>query len=206
LEVKKLGEEGYNFAALGFSLSYKSTVERSKEVMPKYAFGKDGEDKFLESIILWMDVRAPRFWWSEADTYRIATKQSESTMHCLAKKHLVQNDFEHPIDWNYLIVLNKEIDSFKTKEIPIDKLKNDLPDGYLQRRIWCMSYKEFRHIYNQRLGHRLPQWKVFYSSVLETLEHPEFIVNPQQEKNEINYHLRWSKYWKNKFYRIGKIK
>ena len=73
MEVIKLEECGYKWAALGFSLSYKSTIERTMQILPKYAFSKPGEAKFLESIYLWLDVTAPRFFWQEADTYIFAT-------------------------------------------------------------------------------------------------------------------------------------
>jgi hypothetical protein len=180
LEVRKLKETGYEEALLGFSLSYRSTLERTAEILPKYAFGKSGEDKFLESMIIWLDVQMPRTWWSEADTYRLTTKQSESTMHTLCKRFLVQEDFEKPIWQPYLDYLNNRIVQYRNKEIGIDDIKYDLPEGYLQRRIWCMSYKEFRHIYNQRIDHRLPPWKYFCKTVLESLEHPEFVIKGEK--------------------------
>jgi hypothetical protein len=183
LEVLKLKEEGYKEAVLGFSLSYRSTLERTESILAKYAFGKSGENKFLESIYIWLDVNAPRFWWSEADTYRLSTKQSESTMHFLCKQHLTQNNFEYSIEYDYLDFLNNRIDLYKEKIISIAEVKNALPEGYLQRRIWCMNYKCFRNIYEQRITHRLPQWQFFCNIVLRSLEHPEFILqNYDKEK------------------------
>lgn len=181
MKVVKLGEAGYEWAAFGFSLSYNSEIDRTKMILPQYAFGIPGENKFLESIILWIDITAPRFFWSEGDTYRISTKQSESTMHTLCKKKLTQFNFEYPIYHSTLENLNKDIDRYKVssgkkKIFYLHKIKNNLPDGFLQRREWCFSYKELQNIYNQRHKHKLRQWHIFLDGLISQLEHPEFII------------------------------
>lgn len=177
MHVNILSEHGYEEAILGFSLSYNTSIERTQQILPKYAFGVPGESKFLESIVIWMDVTAPRFWWQEADTYRISTKQSESTMHTLCKKPLSQDNFEYPIVEDYLNDLNIFLQGFRDKipEFSIQRLKNHLPEGFLQRRIWCMSYKTLQNIYNQRKNHRLPQWHFFLDEVMKQVQHPEFV-------------------------------
>jgi hypothetical protein len=177
MQVRLLSEHGYEESALGFSLSYNTSIERAKELFPKYAFKQGGENKFLESMIIWVDVTAPRFWWQEADTYRISTKQSESTMHTLCKSELSEEDFEYPIGKDYLLKLNEYITLFKNDEnfVPIEKIKNILPEGFLQRRIWLISYKTLQNMYNQRKSHRLPQWKIFLDKVLRGILYPEFI-------------------------------
>jgi hypothetical protein len=179
MEVIKLKEAGYEEAVLGFSLSYNSTIERAKELLPKYAFSKPGENKFLESIQVWLDINAPRFWWQEFDTYRVGiTKQSESTMHTLTKKEVTQADFEMEIPWyivenlNYL--LNRYRQDGKEEEMFV-RIKTNLPEGFLQRRIVNTNYKCLQNIYNQRFNHRLPQWKYFCNELLIQLDHPEFI-------------------------------
>lgn len=58
MNVLKLNECGYEESALGFSLSYNSTIDRAKELFPTYAFKGNGESKFLESIYIWVDVNA----------------------------------------------------------------------------------------------------------------------------------------------------
>jgi hypothetical protein len=177
MEVKIIKECGYEEAVLGFSLSYNSNLERVEQILPRYAFGIPGENKFLESIYIWIDVNAPRFWWSESDTYRLSSKNSESTMHTLGKRLLNQKDFEYPIQVSYLSWLNDIFQLYKEKKISIDQVKNELPEGFLQRRIWCMNYKCLQNIYNQRHNHRLPQWHYFCDTILSQIQHPEFIVN-----------------------------
>ena len=174
MNIKVLNEAGYEAAVLGFSLSYNTSLERTKSILPKYAFGIPGENKFLESIQIWIDINAPVFWWVEFDTYRVGiTKQSESTMHTLKKSKLTRDNFEYVINFEQLDYLNAMIENGGT---PIEILKNCLPTGFLQRRIVSMNYKCLQNIYNQRHNHRLPQWKYFCSEMLKQIEHPEFII------------------------------
>lgn len=182
MNVTIMSEHGYAEAAEGFSLSYNTSIERAMTLLPLYAHKGGGESKFLESIVIWMNVNFSRSVWAEADTYRISTKQSESTMHTLAKRYAVQSDFEYPIPEDMLYHLNKTIDLYRDKKIGIEQLKNVLPEGFLQRRIWVVSYKTFQNIYQQRINHRMPQWRQFLEVSLVQLEHPEFIVKPLTNK------------------------
>lgn len=182
MEAKILKETGYQEAAYGFSLSYNTNIERVCEILPRYAFGIPGENKFLEQIIIYLDVNAPRFWWQEADTYRVGcSKQSQSTMHTICKKPLTQENFEYPIPDFYIEDLNTQITMYKTistdwkREFFVKNIKNRIPEGFLQRRVWLMSYKTFQNIYIQRATHRLPQWQYFINTILSNIEHPEFI-------------------------------
>lgn len=182
MKVNVIKECGYEEAVLGFSLSYNTSLDRVKQILPKYAFGVPGEGKFLESMMIWTDVTAPRFWWQEADTYRVGTsKQSESTMHTIMKRDLTQDDFERGISQEYLGHLNDAIQIFRSSDVANKQsiflnMKNDLPEGFLQRRIWMFSYKTLQGMYVQRIKHRLPQWQHFLDSVLSQIEHPEFII------------------------------
>ncbi len=181
-----LNEAGYEQAVQGFCLSYNSSIERAIELLPIYAFKGDGENKFLESIMLWIGVQAPRFWWQEADTYRVGTsKQSESTMHTICKRVLTQDDFEMPLEKDALENLNELIEVYKRqtdsamKNYCFRKVKNSLPEGFLQQRIWLLSYKTLQNMYKQRANHRLSQWQGFFVAILTHIEHPEFIFNAE---------------------------
>jgi hypothetical protein len=179
MKVSVISECGYEEAMLGISLSYNSTPERSKQIAESLAFKGSGHGKFLESMIVYLDVTAPRYWWQEADTYRVGTtKQSESTMHTLSKRELTIDDFEgDACDVKYLVRLNRYRNGLVKKwagyTLPV--FKGLLPEGFLQRRIWMVSYKTLQGIYIQRYNHRLPQWRVFLDTVISHLEHPEFI-------------------------------
>ena len=122
-----------------------------------------------------LDVTAPRGWWQKADTYRLSTKQSESTMHTITKRPLEQSDFEAPIYNHTLDHLNGLIEDGMWKEV-----KAELPEGFLQRRIWKVSYMTLANILVQRRNHRLPQWPYFCREVLKGVDHPELL--PKMEE------------------------
>jgi hypothetical protein len=186
MEVYKIRECGYDEAVLGFSLSYNTKPDRAKAILERYAWGIPGESKFLEMMQVWLDVTAPRYWWQEADTYRVgSTKQSESTMHTIMKADLVAGNFEDWIPEDYLSQLNDVIRQYKMSATPEYKkdlflgIKNMLPEGFLQRRIWNVSYKTLQNIIGQRMNHRLPQWKYFCFEVLAHVDRPEFLVKEE---------------------------
>jgi hypothetical protein len=185
--VKIIGEFGYEQALYGLGLSYgltsgisyeefiKNNSLLNKLSMTAFTLYKKeaGHNKFLESIQIWLDVIAPRYWWSEADTYRIGeTKQSESTMHTLLKKPFTQDMFEFPIPDDILSMLESYRNSRK-----FDLIKNILPEGFLQRRVWNLNYKVLRNIISQRRNHKLVQWKYFCDYLMNNLRYREYFVD-----------------------------
>jgi hypothetical protein len=185
MEVYLLKETGYEEAMLGISLSWASTVARAKDISIKLAFKQGGHNKFLESIMIWLDVTAPRYWWQEFDTYRVGvTKQSASTMHTITKRTLEHEDFEM-IDGVVLDYLNEYIISYQDETDPIRKkekfymIKNLLPEGFLQRRIVCMNMKTLQNMYAQRKNHKLPEWRNFFNDLFRQLDNADLIVEEQ---------------------------
>jgi hypothetical protein len=178
IDVQVLNESGFNEAIVGITLSHGASVERALEIAPKLALKDGGHNKFLESIMVWLDVRAPRYWWIQADTYRMSTKQSESTMHTILKRPLNNSDFSLPLSQPHLKYLN---DLIELKQF--EELKALLPEGFLQRRIWCLSYKTIRNIVAQRNSHKLIEWRDFCDAMVDQLGHPEFIaLGPVEER------------------------
>ena len=48
--------------------------------------------KWMRQVIVWVEITAPRYWWSEFDTYKIGTSaNSESTMHTILKAMLPES-------------------------------------------------------------------------------------------------------------------
>ena len=172
-----LSEHGYEEAALGFSLSYNTSVERAKVLMPKYAHGAaPGENKFLRIIWLWFDVDFPRLLWQESDQYKVATTTlSESTIHTLSKRQLTQEDFVVRISNTMLGAINKKIIEYNEKKINMTILKAHLPEGFLQRRIWNMNYATLQNIVCQRQSHKVKLWDEFIEKAMSSIQHPEFI-------------------------------
>lgn len=187
MKITILHESGYEPALLGLGLSHGitsdmalpldiATLDRLYYIARKLATTDGGHNKFLESIAVWLDIDAPRFWWSEFDTYRVGmTKQSESTMHTLGKRKLLQEDFEYPIEPKNLAFMNDCMaHDCENSGVNIEQAKNFLPEGFLQRRIVCTNYKALRGVILQRRNHRLPQWHIFIDA-LKGLEHSEFL-------------------------------
>jgi len=186
MEVFVTQETGWTEALFGLGLSFGITsgmtmtefTEDSEKytklftVARKLAHRQGGHNKFLESISVWLDINAPLFWWSEFDTYRVGTtKQSESTMHTLGKYGLTQKHFEFPISEDWLKRLNEAIKG----GVKLLELKNQLPTGFLQRRIVATNLKVLQNVLMQRLDHKLPQWQVFHKAVSNGVKYSEFL-------------------------------
>ena len=91
-------------------------------------------------------------------------------MHTLTKRELVQEDFEDEIPECILEELNKQI---RNKDL--ETVKTLLPESFLQRRIWCLSYKTLCNVIHQRDKHKLKQWQLFKKEIKEQIKYPEFI-------------------------------
>jgi hypothetical protein len=184
MKVEVLEEHGYDLALRGMAYSFKDRAEpvdtwwpekreRAKQRAPKLAPMEGGHNKLLESITVYIDIEAPRAWWSEFDTYRVGmTKQSESTMHTLSKRAPTKDDFEEGTP-EYMI--ETFIATWHVWKGDIHKLKMSLPEGFLQRRMVVTNYKVLKNILAQRQGHRLKLWQVFEDAILTGVQHPEFL-------------------------------
>lgn len=171
MKVNVLSEHGYFPAMLGLSLSYNQDVGKMPEVADKLKNKYGGHNKFLESIFMWVDVDAPRNWHQQADTYRLSTKQSESTEHTLLRNKITQDLFDGEIDPIFI----EKLEGWRLEK-NLRKLKDHLPESFLQRRIWCFNYMVARNIINQRKTHKMPQWKFFIDEIIKQAEHPELLT------------------------------
>ena len=185
MEVKIIEEYGYIESLYGLGLSRGITtgmsyneflqdekiINRLKGVSLRLSQKSGGHNKFLESIQVWININAPRYWWQQLDTYRIGiTKQSESTMYTLLNGLLFQSHFESPIKPHFLKTLNILI---KNKDF--DGVKNMLPEGFLQKRIVNTNYKTLQSIVIQRKNHKLPQWQMFITEIKNQIKHGELL-------------------------------
>lgn len=110
--------------------------ERDLTLMSTLIKRGDEHAKVLRGIIAYAEINAPRFWWVEMDTYRIGSERlsSESTMHIQGR-------------------------GLSTEELV--KMKSELTEGTMQKRVQYFSYQALRRIYQQRRNHRLPHWHIF---------------------------------------------
>jgi hypothetical protein len=171
IHVRVIEEAGYNSAMLGLSFNKNQNADNMFNVAKKLAPLDLGHNKFLEQIYVWVEVNAPRYWWQEADTFRLSSKSSQSTMHTILKNELTEENFEdHDTDGINLYFLNTLL-----KAEMLVELKKKLPEGFMQKRMWCMSYRTLRNIILQRRNHRLPHWKEFIKQMLIQVIHPELL-------------------------------
>ena len=170
MQIKILREAGFDEAMLGISLSYNGRGDM-KVVADKLVKRGGSHAKFLESIAVWIDITAPRYFWQQFDTYRIGvTKQSESTMHTLTKRPLTGKDFADHVACEMVDLMNELI-----ADNDLESAKANLPESFLQRRIVCTNYMALQRIIRQRRTHKLAEWHVFIRSIFNQCEHPEFL-------------------------------
>ncbi len=120
--------------------------------------------KFLRMIHCQVAITAPLYFWKEADTYKISTvSNSTSTMHRLTNYPITQECFELPIfeeTLKKLEYLRLEYVETKNKDI-WKQLVINLPESWLQTRMFDCNYATLRNIYHQRKNHKLSEWHVF---------------------------------------------
>ena len=193
MKVLKLEEAGYESALKGLALSFydhaipfeefwtQELRDKSAHRLEALAFKGGGHNKALASIFCWFFVQAPRCWWSEYDTYKVATTaNSASMMHTLDKREVGIRDFENGTHLDAIDFFNLCLRDYKNpataRHKNISFLKMNLPEGWLQERQVCINYMTLQSLLIQMEGHRLKMWQTFQEQVLAQVEHPELIV------------------------------
>lgn len=148
--------------------------------------------KFLRQIIVWADVVAPLYWFTEFDTYKVGVvRNSCSTMHTLLKKlnsiGPALSDlklcelFEFPVlepikrtiqkSWTdmYYLATSEYLDENEK----IRAIKQILPDSFLQRSTIMLSYENIRNMLQWRSSHRLPEWNSVFVKWCHSLPYNE---------------------------------
>ena len=99
-------------------------------------------------------------------------------MHTIDKRGLIKSDFEGGnIPDSLLSLINSAVDDkdwYRVKQL--------LPESFLQRRIVSTNYKVLRNVYAQRKNHRLPEWHVFCDTLRNGLEHFDYLENYNEGK------------------------
>ena len=126
--------------------------------------------KFLRMIHAQVQISAPLYWWKEMDQYKVGTTTNScSTMHKLLKTPITQECFEEPIfeptrqhlenlRQEALNLQGKQLDQWRVKW---KKLIQELPESWVQPRMWDADYQTIRNICHQRKGHKLSEWFEF---------------------------------------------
>ena len=135
---------------------------------------KAGSDhrKFMRFITVTCDITAPRYWWTEADTYRIGKEQNScSTMHKIHAKEFELEDFSYEhlqiSAMEVFVEVIRWLNEYRERYLA-DKDKDDwwqmiqlLPQSYNQRRTVQMNYEVLRNMYHARKFHKLDEWRDF---------------------------------------------
>lgn len=159
--------------------------------------------KFLRQIMVSVDITAPRYWWTEFDTYKVGTTaNSTSTMHKLASTPITldcfeTDDYEPNLVYHIDDIGDNDIDETigDITELIIEKLEllrqkyNEtkdkrywkelirlLPNGWLQTRTVTMNYENLRSMYHQRENHKLSEWHQFCKWVEDDLPYSKELI------------------------------
>lgn len=119
-----------------FTISSGEIDQRDMALMKRLVRSGDEHAKVLRGIVVWAQVTAPVYWWCEAETYGVGHQRlsSESTMH---------------------------IDCKGLTGEELRRAKAEIPMGKVLTKVDFFSYQCLRHIYYQRKGHRLQEWRQF---------------------------------------------
>jgi hypothetical protein len=174
---------------------------------------KAGTDhsKFMRMITVTCDITAPRYWWTEFDTYKIGTvRNSCSTMHKIHAKPFEHSDFswEHIFtippnpdkdvikyrDGDYVVfskdILDMTIDMLNLYRQRFLETKDKeywwqmiqlLPQSYNQRATIQMNYAVLRNMYHGRQYHKVDDWREGFCQWVESLPYSELITDNAKE-------------------------
>lgn len=170
--------------------------ENDFELMMKLVNAGTDHRKFMRMITVYMDVTAPMYWWSEADTYKVGTvRNSCSKMHKLLSKPFEMSDFsfDNVTGSTYENVAKPLIDMLNELRNTYFKLTTEeakklawysiiqlLPSSYNQRATLMLNYEVLANIYHSRKNHKLDEWREFCKWV-ENLPYSELITGGDGE-------------------------
>ncbi len=140
--------------------------------------GGESHDCFLCGIIVQMNLTAPRYWWPEFQRYHFADiVSSTSTMHRLKtfakaysdavkagdtalRRSLLEEHFSADTDRAVLDAFAESASKYLSDDgAAIERLKANLPEGWLQTARITTNYRQLKTWLRQRSGHRLKDWR-----------------------------------------------
>lgn len=150
--------------------------ENDLALMKKLSRAGSDHSKFLRMINVTADITAPRYWWTEYDTYKVGTvANSCSTMHKIHEKEFTLEDFSHehlsPASIDLLQQIIKELNFFQNGNNQSPRLVDTkkywwqmiqlLPQSYNQKRTVQLNYQVLKNMYQARKNHKLDEWREF---------------------------------------------
>lgn len=134
--------------------------------------------KYLRMLHVQMDIVAPLYWWKEFDTYKVGTAANScSTMHKIAAKEFELKDFStdhlEPSSLQLMEEIIKVLNLWRMEYLE-NMNKKDwwqmiqlLPSSYNQRRTVDITYEVAARIIDQRMDHKLDEWRVLVNELLQ---------------------------------------
>jgi len=158
----------------------------------------DSHAKVTRMIWVWVDIRAPRRFWVDFDTYKLGRidihptdieMMSDSTMHTITKRPLTKDDFAEWTDQRSIDILNEKIEHYnkmislypENKSELLMGIKDNLLEGFMQERTVNINYQTGRHIYFDREYHRMPEMRAT-AKWLKTLPYARELITIGREK------------------------
>lgn len=169
--------------------------------------------KFMRMVAVYVDITAPLYWWKEFDTYKVGTVSSScSTMHKIADKEFILDDFSHEhllnmynnahgdalflngapnirVDGNDLLCLTINVLNYYRKRYIETKNKRYwwqmiqlLPSSYNQKRTIMLNYEVLANIYKSRNNHKLDEWREFCAWI-KSLPYSELVTHVVQKED-----------------------
>lgn len=153
-------------------------------LMTKLANAGTDHRKFMRMIVVYVDITAPLYWWSEYDTYKVGTvANSCSKMHKMLAKPFEMNDFsfdklpgyknepgQYIPDFDYEKEVWKEIGKTGYEVSDLGRIRHN-------NRILAGSYHSDGYVFTNIKGKQIPIHRFVAST---------FIPNPEN-KPEVNH-------------------
>lgn len=170
-------------------------------LMRRLAAGGPVHAKYRRYIVVYVDITAPIYWWTEFDTYRTGVTpnpmdiemNSTSTMHRIHAKEFTLEDFSHDhLGEDSLSVLQFTIDHLnRARDAYLETKDKDhwwqmiqlLPNSYHYRRTVMMNYEVLSHIYPDRRYHKLDEWKEHEAPMIDVTTSEDLV------KGDMRQHL-----------------
>lgn len=157
------------------------------DLMKRLVSAGTDHSKFMRMITVTCDITAPRYWWTEFDTYKVGTvRNSCSTMHKIHAKEFTLDDFSNEHCGGFLGGIIDTLNGWreqycksKDKEYWYAMIQL-LPQSYNQKATVQINYAVLRNMYHSRKNHKLDEWHTFCSWV-EQLPNSELITGDYNE-------------------------
>lgn len=161
--------------------------ENDADLMQRLRVAGAEHRKYLRMIVVYVDITAPLYWWKEFDTYKVGTTANScSTMHKIADKEFMLDDFSHEqLRGTFLKGLEAQISLLNSARAGFLRTKDKmfwwqmiqlLPTSYNQKRTVMLNYEVLNAIYNQRKNHKLDEWRVGFIDWIKTLPYAKELI------------------------------